>query len=71
VEVPRPELARQEGLSTRALEARLERLQVALASQSMQLVLVGVCRVVPSPRPRRRRQRQAAGVVQLVLVEVV
>jgi hypothetical protein len=71
VELPRPELARQEGISTRALESRLERLQAALASQSMQLVLVAVERVVPPPRPRqRRRRRWANGVVQLVLVGV-
>jgi RNA polymerase primary sigma factor len=68
VELPRPELARQEGLSSRALEARLERLQAALASQSMQLVLVAVARVPITPRPRQqRRRRWANGVVQLVL----
>ena len=72
VELPRPELARQEGISTRALESRLERLQAALASQSMQLVLVAVARVPIQPRPRcRRRRRWANGVVQLVLVGVV
>jgi RNA polymerase primary sigma factor len=71
VEVPRPELARQEGISTRALESRLERLQVALASQSMQLVLVAVARVDLPPRPRcRRRRRRACGCEQLVLVGV-
>lgn len=69
VEVPRPELARMEGLSTRALESRLERLQSSLASQSMQLVLVAVPRVAPSPRPRKRRwSRRAAGVEQLALI---
>lgn len=68
VELPRPELARQEGISTRALESRLERLQAALASQSMQLVLVAVARVPITPRPgQRRRRRWANGVVQLVL----
>lgn len=68
VETPRPELARQEGISTRALESRLERLQSALASQSMQLVAVAVARREPSPRPRyRRRRRLAWGMVQLVL----
>jgi RNA polymerase primary sigma factor len=68
VELPRPELARQEGISTRALESRLERLQAALASQSMQLVLVAVERREPPPRPRyRRRRRLAWDVVQLVL----
>ena len=71
VETPRPELARQEGISTRALESRLERLQAALASQSMQLVLVAVARVPIHPRPKQqRRRRWANGVVQLVLVEV-
>ena len=68
VEVPRPELAQQEGLSTRALEARLGRLQASLASQSVQLVLVAVCRVAPSPRRRQRRLRRLAYGVQLVLV---
>ncbi len=71
VELPRPELAQQEGLSTRALDARLHRLQQQLASQSVQLVLVAVCRrVSPSPRPRQKRRRRGGGVVQLVL-EVV
>jgi hypothetical protein len=66
------ELARQEGISTRALESRLERLQAALASQSMQLVLVAVERREPPPRPRyRRRRRLAWDVMQLVLVGVV
>jgi RNA polymerase primary sigma factor len=68
VEVPRAELAQQEGLSTRALEARLGRLQASLASQSVQLVLVAVCRVRPSPRVRQRRLRRLAYGVQLVLV---
>ena len=68
VEVPRSELARQEGLSTRALEARLGRLQSSLASQSVQLVLVAVCRVAPSPRVRKRRLRRLAYGVQLLLV---
>ena len=67
VEVPRAELARQEGLSTRALESRLERLQSSLASHSVQLVLVAVCRVRPSPRPRQRRHRREVIGVQLVL----
>ena len=68
VEVPRAELARQEGLSIRALESRLERLQSSLASHSVQLVLVAVCRVRPSPRPRQRRHRRKVIGVQLVLV---
>jgi RNA polymerase primary sigma factor len=67
VEVPRPELAQQEGMSTRALEARLSRLQQQLASHSVQLVLVAVCRVSPSPRPRQTRKRRGRGVVQLTL----
>jgi sugar phosphate isomerase/epimerase len=67
VEVPRPELAQQEGLSTRALEVRLERLQAALASQSVQLVLVAVARVKVQPRERTRRRRERPD--QLVLVE--
>jgi RNA polymerase primary sigma factor len=68
VEVPRAELAQQEGLSTRALDARLERLQSSLAAHSVQLVLVAVCRVRPSPRVRQRRQRRQVIGVQLVLV---
>lgn len=68
VEVPRAELAQQEGLSTRALETRLTRLQASLASQSVQLVLVAVCRVAPSPRPRKRRLRRQVYGLQLVLV---
>jgi RNA polymerase sigma factor (sigma-70 family) len=67
VEVPRHELAQQEGLSTRALEARLSRLQQQLASHSVQLVLVAVCRVAPSPRPKQTRRRRGVGVVQLRL----
>jgi RNA polymerase sigma factor (sigma-70 family) len=66
VEVPRPELAQQEGLSTRALEVRLERLQAALASQSVQLVLVAVARVPVLAVKRCRRQRVRVG-VQLTL----
>ena len=67
VEVPRAELARQEGISTRVLQARLERLQSALASQSMQLVLVAVARVPVPPRSRIRRRPRARRVEQLVL----
>lgn len=67
VEVPRAELARQEGISTRVLETRLERLQSALASQSMQLVLVAVARVPVPPRSRIRRRPRARRVEQLVL----
>jgi len=66
VEVPRAELARQEGLSTRALDARLSHLQAALASQSVQLVLVAVARAPVQPRKRIRRRRERLG-VQLVL----
>jgi len=68
VEVPRAELARQEGLSTRALESHLERLQSSLAAHSVQLVLVAVCRVRPSPRPRMKRKRRGCVGVQLRLV---
>lgn len=60
VEVPRPELAQQEGLSVRALEARLDHLRAALAAQSVQLVLVAVSRVpVLAARRMRRRQERA------------
>jgi hypothetical protein len=68
VEVPRPELAQQEGLSTRALEVRLERLQAALASQSVQLVLVAVERGTVEPKDRSRRRRERPD--QLVLVPI-
>jgi RNA polymerase primary sigma factor len=59
VEIPRAELAQQEGLSARALEVRLERLQSSLAAESVQLVLVAVARVPVAvvKRPRRRRER--------------
>lgn len=67
VEVPRAELAQQEGLSVRALEVRLERLQASLATASIQLVLVAVARVRLEPRRRTRRVRERVG-VQLVLV---
>ena len=66
VEMPRPELAQQEGLSTRALEMKLTRLQSALASHSVQLVLVAVCRVPVRTVKRCRRHRARVG-VQLVL----
>jgi RNA polymerase primary sigma factor len=68
VEVPRSELARQEGLSTRALESHLERLQASLAAHSVQLVLVAVCRRRPSPRPRMKRKQHGRVGEQLVLV---
>jgi len=68
VEIPRPELAQQEGLSTRALEVRLERLQASLASQSVQLVLVAVARKKVEPKDRSRRKRERPD--QLVLVSV-
>jgi RNA polymerase sigma factor (sigma-70 family) len=70
VEVPRSELARQEGLSTRALESHLERLQASLAAHSVQLVLVAVCRVRPSPRPRQKRKRRGCIGEQLRLAVV-
>lgn|GEM_PF-579160 len=66
VEVPRGELAQQEGLSTRALDTRLSRLEAALASQSVQLVLVAVARVPVKRRKRTRRTRKRLW-VQLVL----
>ena len=68
VEVPRADLARQEGLSTRALESHLERLQASLAAHSVQLVLVAVCRRRPSPRPRMKRKQHGRVGEQLVLV---
>ena len=68
VEIPRAELAQQEGLSTRALESKLQRLTASLASHSVQLVLVAVCRVRPSPRPRMKRKQHGRVGEQLVLV---
>jgi RNA polymerase sigma factor (sigma-70 family) len=68
VELPRAELAQQEGLSTRALESKLQRLAASLATHSVQLVLVAVCRVRPSPRPRMKRKRRECVGEQLVLL---
>ena len=70
VEVPRPELAQQEGLSARALDAKLSRLQQQLSTQSVQMVLVAVNRVNPSPRLKRKRRRRQrlGGVEQLALI---
>ena len=70
VEIPRAELAQQEGLSTRALESKLQRLQASLAAHSVQLVLVAVCRVRPSPRPRMKRKRRGCVGEQLRMVVV-
>ena len=70
VEVPRAELAQQEGLSTRVLETSLARLQERISKLGVQLVLVAVRRVPIQRRPRKRRRRLVIG-VQLVLVEVV
>jgi RNA polymerase primary sigma factor len=66
VEIPRPELAQQEGLSTRALDVRLERLQASLASESVQLVLVAVQRI-PVAVVKRCRRRKVRDGEQLVL----
>jgi RNA polymerase primary sigma factor len=66
VEIPRPELAQQEGLSTRALDVRLERLQASLASESVQLVLVAVQRI-PVAVVKRCRRRKVRDGVQLAL----
>jgi RNA polymerase primary sigma factor len=68
VEVPRPELAQQEGLSTRRLDAKLNRLQAQLATQSVQLVLVAVSRVNRSPRLKRQRGRRPNAAEQLALI---
>lgn len=69
VEMPRPELARQEGLSVRALEARLDHLRAALAAQSVQLVLVAVARVpvIAVRRMRKRRERAYAQQMELAV----
>ena len=68
VEVPRPELAKQEGITTRRLEAKLSRLQAQLATQSVQLVLVAVSRVNRSPGLKRQRRLRPEGVQQLALI---
>ncbi len=68
VEVPRAELADIEGISTRALDTKLHRLQAALASQSVQLVLVAVARKKVEPKDKSRRRRERPD--QLVLVPV-
>ena len=68
MEVPRAELADIEGISTRALDTKLHRLQASLASQSVQLVLVAVERKKPEPKDRSRRRRERPD--QLVLVPV-
>ena len=68
VEVPRPELAQQEGLSARALDAKLSRLQAQLATQSVQLVIVAVARNKVEPKNCTRRRREQPD--QLVLVPV-
>ena len=68
MEIPRTELAQQEGLSTRALDIKLERLQSALASHSVQLVLVAVKRKKVEPKDCTRRKRERPD--QLVLVPV-
>lgn len=68
VELPRPELAKQEGVSARVLEAKLGRLQAQLATQSVQLVLVAVARKKVEPKNCTRRRRERPD--QLVLVPV-
>ena len=71
VEVPRPELAQQEGLSTRALEMKLTRLQSSLAAHSVQLVLVAVARKKIEPKKCTRRHRTKPDQMVLVPVERV
>ena len=66
-EVSRREIAGQAGLSIRALDVKLQRLQAQLASSSVQLVLVAVARVPVLVRKRTRRQRVRLYVEQLVL----
>ena len=66
VQVPRAQLAEQEGLSLRALEARLDHLRSALSTQSVQLVLVAVNRA-PVMRKRRMRKRHTRIGSQLAL----
>jgi RNA polymerase primary sigma factor len=66
-ERPRREIAERAGLSVRALEVKLQRLQAQLAAQSVQLVLVAVARVPVVLVKRQRRRRMRWGVEQLEL----
>lgn len=52
------EIGKREGLSARAVSVRLQQLQDALRSASVQLVLLAVPRVVVPLRPRRKRRRR-------------
>lgn len=68
-QLERRELARQEGISLRKLERRLEGLEAQLRGRSIQLVIVAVARVPVPPRPGRRARRQRVqDAEQLVLV---
>lgn len=64
-EVPRGELAKQEGISTRALESRLQRLMAHIRGQSVQLVCCAVARITPLPRPRLSRRSRCKDTEQL------
>jgi RNA polymerase primary sigma factor/RNA polymerase nonessential primary-like sigma factor len=67
-ERPRREIAERAGLSIRALDVRLQRLQAQLAAQSVQLVLVAVARVPVALVKRQRRRRVRLWVDQLELM---
>lgn len=63
------EIGKREGLSARAVSVRLQQLQDALRSASVQLILLAVPRVVVPLRPRRKRGRRGVqGWEQLWLV---
>jgi RNA polymerase primary sigma factor len=61
------EIGRREGMSARAVSVRLQQLQEALRSASVQLVLLAVPRVVVPLKPRKKRRRRLIDVVQLWL----
>lgn len=61
------EIGKREGLSARAVSVRLQQLQDALRSASVQLVLLAVPRVVVPLRARQKRRRRGVDVVQLWL----
>jgi hypothetical protein len=54
-------------MSARAVSVRLQQLQEALRSASVQLVLLAVPRVVVPLKPRKKRRRRLIDVVQLWL----
>ena len=58
VELSRPALAQQVGMSVRALDRYLEQIQQQLRGMAVQLVLIAVPPVKVTPRPRCTRRRR-------------